>query len=215
LPDTIQLEKSSPEELVKRFCRKWKWLRWLIASVLVLLLYVVWQMWSIDQFGHSDDESSADCGIVLGAAAWHNKPSPVFQARIDHAIKLYESKRIKAIILTGGFGKGADFAESEVAKDYCVKHGVPEEDIYIEKKSQTTEENLLEAKNIMKEKGYGSSLIISDPWHLKRACNIADYYEIPAKPSATKTSLFTSTESKLKFIWKEFQYLHVWKFTNN
>lgn len=172
-------------------------------------------MWSIDDFGHSDDLSSADCGIVLGAAAWHNKPSPVFQARIDHAITLYETGRIKVIILTGGFGDGADFAESEVAKDYCVKKGVPVEDIFIEKKSQTTEENLLEANKIMEDKGYESSLIVSDPWHLKRACHIADYYEIPAKPSATKTSLFTSKGSKLKFIWKEFQYLHAWKFTNN
>lgn len=181
-------------------------------AVVVALLYTGWQMWSIHQFGHSDDGSKADCGIVLGAAAWHNKPSPVFKARIDQAIALYESKRIKAIILTGGFGKGADYAESEVAKEYCVQNGVPSRDIYIEKKSQTTEENLLEAKNIMKEKGFRSSLIISDPWHLKRACDIADYYDIQAKPSATRHSLYKSKKSKLKFIWREFQYIHVWKF---
>ena len=121
-------------------------------------------------------------------------------------------KRIKAIILTGGFGEGADFAESEVAKEYCVEKGVPETDIFIEIKSQTTKENLTEAKIIMNEKGFNSSLIVSDPWHLKRACNIASYYEIKAKPSATKHSLFTSKGAKLNFIWKEFQYIHVWKF---
>ncbi len=214
MSDPVQLENPSTEEpsLVKRHLRK---LRWAVIAIVVAAVYTVWQMWSIHDFGHSDDGSSADCGIVLGAAAWHNKPSPVFKARLDHAITLYETKRIKAIILTGGFGKGADYAESEVAEDYCMKKGIPAEDIYIEKKSQTTEENLLEAKNIMQEKGYGSSLIVSDPWHLKRACNIANYYDIPAKPSATRTSLFTSKGSKINFIWKEFQYIHVWKFTNN
>lgn len=179
---------------------------------LLMLIYTLFQMWSIHDFGHTDDDSNADCGIVLGAAAWHNKPSPVFKARIDHAIFLYETGRIKAIILTGGFGKGADYAESEVAENYCVEQGIPEEDIYIETNSQTTEENILEAKNLMKEKEYVSSLIVSDPWHLKRACDIADYYEVSAKPSATRHSLFTSVGSKLNFIWKEFQYIHVWKF---
>ena len=214
MSNPIQHEISSSEELAATNHRT-RWYKWLAVAVLGIAIYTVWQMWSIDDFGHSDDGSSADCGIVLGAAAWHNKPSPVFKARLDHAVSLYETKRIKAIILTGGFGKGADYAESEVAEDYCMKNGVPAEDIYIEKKSQTTEENLLEARNIMQEKGYNSSLIVSDPWHLKRACNIADYYDIPAKPSATKTSLFTSRGSKLKFIWKEFQYIHVWKLTNN
>jgi len=212
LSDTVQLEKSSSEEPTKRRSRRFGWFRLLVVVALAAAVYIGWQMWSIDDFGHSDDGSSADCGIVLGAAAWHNKPSPVFKARIDHAINLYETNRIEAIILTGGFGKGADFAESEVAKDYCVEKGVPEEDIFIETKSQTTEENLLEAKVIMEEKGFKSSLIVSDPWHLKRACNMAAYYDIQAKPSATKTSLFTSTGSKLKFMWKEFQYIHVWKF---
>lgn len=170
-------------------------------------------MWSIDNFGHTDDGSSADCGIVLGAAAWHNKPSPVFKARIEQAVTLYESKRIKAIILTGGFGKGASFAESEVAKNYCIERGVPESDIYIETHSKTTEENITEAKKIMLAHNFKSSLIISDPWHLKRACNIAEHYGVSAKPSATKKSLYTSEKSKFKFIWREFQYLHLWRFS--
>lgn len=169
-------------------------------------------MWSIDKFGHTDDGSKADCAIVLGAAAWHNKPSPVFEARIDHAIHLYDSGRVKSIILTGGFGKGADYAESEVAKQYCVEQGVREKDIAIETKSLTTKQNMLEAHQIMEAQGYTSSLIVSDPWHLKRACDIADYYSIPAKPSATQNSRYTTKESKLKFIWREFLYLHVWKF---
>ncbi len=173
-------------------------------------------MWDIDRFGHSDDGSSADCAIVLGAAAYNDEPSPVFKERINHAIKLLQEKRVKSIILTGGYGgtegRTAKFSESEVARDYCIENGVLPEQIYIEKKSQTTKQNISEAKEIMQGESMSSALIVSDPWHLKRACSIADYYDVLAKPSATTTSLYTTQKSQSQFIWKEFLYLHVWRF---
>ncbi len=169
-------------------------------------------MWDINRFGHSDDGSSADCAIVLGAAAWHDKPSPVFKERINHAILLLKQNRIKSIILTGGYGEKAEYAESEVARKYCLENGVLPHQIHIEKSSQTTEENIIEANKIMQQQGFKTTLIVSDPWHLKRACNIAKHYKINAKPSATKTSLYTSEKSQSKFIWKEFIYLHLWRF---
>jgi len=153
---------------------------------------------------------------VLGAAAYNDEPSPVFKERINHAILLLKEKRVKSILLTGGYGgtkeREAKYAESEVARNYCLENGVLPEQIYIEKKSQTTKENIREAKRIMQGKGLGSALIVSDPWHLKRACSIASHFDVSAKPSATRTSLYTSQESKLKFVWKEFLYLHLWRF---
>ncbi len=183
-----------------------------LITLVILALYSAWQMWDIDRFGHSDDGSKADCAIVLGAAAWHNKPSPVFKARINHAIKLYESGRVNSIILTGGFGEGAAFAESEVAMQYCVDRGIPREHIFIETKSLTTKENILEAKLLMHDRSE-TALIVSDPWHLKRACAIAEHYELSVKPSATTTSLYTSNKSIFNFIWKEFLYIHLWRFS--
>ena len=200
--------------------RKKHWLkRWLVRVMILFLIFVIyagWQMWDIDRFGRSDDGSSADCAIVLGAAAYNNEPSPVFKERINHAISLLKEKRVKAILLTGGYGgteeREAKFAESEVARDYCIENGVRPEQIHIEKKSKTTKENIIEAKKVMQEEDLNNALIVSDPWHLKRACNIADHYEVEARPSATTTSLYTSQKSQFEFIWKEFVYLHVWKF---
>lgn len=169
-------------------------------------------MWDINRFGHADDGSTADCAIVLGAAAWHDKPSPVFKERINHAIILLKENRIKSIILTGGFGNNAEFAESEVARKYCLEHGVLPHQIHIEKSSLTTKQNISEANSIMDQKDFQTALIVSDPWHLKRACSIAKHYNISAKPSATKTSLYTSEKSKAKFIWREFTYIHLWRF---
>lgn len=191
-----------------------KWLKRVLLVLAVFCIYACWQVWDIHRYGHSDDGSHADCAVVLGAAAYHNKPSPVFQARIDHAIKLYKEGRVDKVILTGGFGKDAQFAESEVAYNYCVKNGIPERDLYKETKSKTTQQNIIQAKAIMKLHGLDSALLVSDPWHLKRAHGIAEKYDLPNKPSATLTTMYKSDESKLKFLLREFYYIHVWRFTD-
>lgn len=183
----------------------------LIVLMLLLCFYIGWQLWDIGHVGHSDDGSKADCAIVLGAAAYHNKPSPVFQARIDHAVKLYKEGRVEKILLTGGFGKNAEYSESEVAYKYCIEQGVKEADLLLEKKSETTEQNIIQAEIIMEEKGLDSALLVSDPWHLKRALAMAGKHDVSAKPSATQTSMYRSDKNRWTFQIKELYYLHVWR----
>jgi len=173
--------------------------------------YASWQVWDISRIGFSDDGGKADCAIVLGAAAYHTKPSPVFQARIDHAIKLYKEGRVKKVLLTGGYGRNAEFSESEVALEYCKKRGVPASDILIEKESQTTEQNIIEAEKVMRKKGLISALLVSDPWHLKRALAMTQKHGIEAEPSATQTSMYRSEKNQWGFLLRELYYLHVWR----
>lgn len=186
-------------------------LRWISTLAICLLIYAGWQAWDINRVGYSDDGSKADCAIVLGAAAYHKKPSPVFQARIDHAIKLYKAGRVEKVLLTGGYGKNAEFAESEVAYQYCKANGVPEKDILLEKKSQTTEQNIIEAEKVMQQEGFENALIVSDPWHLKRALAMTAKHDVSAKPSATKTSMYRSEKSQWQFLLREMYYLHIWR----
>ncbi len=182
--------------------------RLILLCLVSAIAYCGWQAWHIDAFGHTDDGTSADCAIVLGSAAWHNKPSPVFIARLDHAIGLYRDKRVKKLILTGGRGTNAPFAESEVARDYCLKAGIPAGDILIETKSRTTQQNLEQAKTLMETNALRDALIVSDPWHLKRACLMASDLNIPNSQSATTSSRYQSAETKGDFIFREFYLLH-------
>ncbi|MFT5634035.1 MAG: uncharacterized SAM-binding protein YcdF (DUF218 family) [Rubritalea sp.] len=205
-------EKTSekPRPRLKHWSKRC-WFRILVICLL-LACYFIWQMWDIHRFGHIDDGSRADCAIVLGAAAYHQKPSPVLKERINHAILLLRQNRVKSIILTGGYGDNAKYAESEVARKYCLENGVLPHQVHIETSSQTTEENITEAHKIMANQGFKTVLIVSDPWHLKRACNIAKHYNISAKPSATKTSLYTSEKKQLESLGKEFFNIHLWRF---
>ena len=79
--------------------------RFILATLLLLLIYSAWQLWDIERVGNLDQNEKADCAIVLGAAAWHNKPSPVLKERLNHAIGLYKTDRVRALVLTGGYGK--------------------------------------------------------------------------------------------------------------
>jgi uncharacterized SAM-binding protein YcdF (DUF218 family) len=189
-----------------------KYLRLFLGTTLALLLYLALQAWSIHSFGFSDDGRSADCAIILGAAAYHNKPSPVFTERINQGIRLYQDGRVGFLILTGGFGEGAPYAESQVALKYCLDQGIPREALLLETSSQTTGQNLQEARKLMNEHGWNSALIVSDPWHLKRAVAIAKSLDIDAHPSGTLTTRYESPKARAGFLFRELYFYHQYLF---
>jgi uncharacterized SAM-binding protein YcdF (DUF218 family) len=182
--------------------------RFILPTILLLLVYSAWQLWDIERVGNLDHLEKADCAIVLGAAAWHNKPSPVLKERLNHAIGLYKTDRVRALVLTGGYGKDAPFSESEVALDYCMKEGIPRKSIRIETDSGTTKENLEEARKILTKEGWKSALLVSDPWHLKRASKMAENLGLSVSTSATPSSKFQSFGTRTRFLFNEFVMLH-------
>jgi len=185
---------------------------WRLSKLLLILLlcYLSWSSYQIYSAGFHDAGEKADAAMVLGAAAWHKKPSPVFEARLDHAVSLYKSGRVKKLILTGGKGKGAEYGEAEVGRDYCVQQGVPAGDIHIEMVSQTTHENVREARLLMELHGIDSVLIVSDPWHLRRASLMARDEGIEHQCSATTTSKYTSFGSNFTFFLRELFFVQIY-----
>lgn len=173
---------------------------WLIIVVFSWLLLTAANIW---HHGAQDYAQKSDVIIVLGAAAYHKTPSPVFQARIDHAILLYQQGTASTLIFTGGFGKGAPYAESEVAEQYAIRHDVKSSDILIETQSLSTIENLSQAKALMQMNDLSSAIIVSDPFHLKRAALIAKRLGINAVTSPTTTTRYRSFKPKLEFLARE------------
>jgi uncharacterized SAM-binding protein YcdF (DUF218 family) len=140
--------------------------------------------------GRSNPDATGDVAIVLGAAVWTDKPSPVFQARIDHAILLFEKGQVGHLLFTGGLADGDELSEAEAAKRYAVERGVPESAILMEEESRTTHENLSNAKREMKRRGLRSAVIVSDPFHMLRAGMLADRIEMEHVESPTETSRY-------------------------
>ena len=154
-------------------------------------------------FSGKDETRPADAVIVLGAAVYDNSPSPVFCARIDHAVDLYSEGYARTIIMTGGVGDGNIRSEADIAREYAEKKGVPSSSILMEEESRVTLENLENAKGIMENKGMDTALIVSDPLHMKRAVLYAKDLGMTVYSSPTPTTLYKTWKTKLPFLMRE------------
>ncbi|CTP89906.1 MULTISPECIES: YdcF family protein [Xanthomonas translucens group] len=189
--------------------RRRGWLGWLgrLGALLGLWLlgvaiYIVW-------VGDRDQAAPADAIIVLGAAAYDAKPSPVFEERIRHGLDLYQRGYAPTLIFTGGFGgNGARFAESQVARRYALRHDVPADAILIETVSRTTRQNLLEARGLMRSHGLHRAIIVSDPLHMARALRLCRELQIEALASSTPSTRFRSFQTRWRFLLQEVYFFH-------
>ena len=182
----------------------------------LILLPLVWlavlsaAIWS---YGAQDQAKPADCAIVLGAAVYGTRPSPVFEERIRHGIALYQTGLVAKLIFTGGCGTGSENAESEVAAAYAIQAGVPAADTFTESRSRTTQQNLAEAKLLMDAHGLRSAILVSDPLHMRRAMWMARELGIAAVSSPTPTTRYRSLKTKLRFLRHELYYWHHYAFS--
>lgn len=106
---------------------------------------------------------------------------------------------MRKLILTGGYGKGNDYSDSFIAMQYAIENGVPQKDIVIEDESTITQENLTNAKLIMKDNGFNTVIIVSDPLHMKRAMLLARDCGIKAYSSPTPSTMYVGLKSRLIF----------------
>ncbi len=184
----------------------WGWTWRLLCVVLAWLLGVAaWIIW----VGDRDQAAPADVIIVLGAAAYDAKPSPVFEERIRHGLSLYRAGYAPKLIFTGGFGgSGARFSESQVARRYALRHGVPEKDMLIETVSRTTRQNLIEARELMQRQGMHTAIVVSDPLHMARALRLCRELGIDALASSTPSTRFRSFHTRWRFLLQEVYFFH-------
>lgn len=174
-----------------------------LIMIILTVGYVVYVSAAIYSYGNISELQKADAAIVLGAAVYGNEPSPVFEERINHGIWLYEHGYVDKLILTGGKGSGEEFSESSIAKNYAIDHAVPEEDIFIEEESTITQDNIFHAAEIVKERGFSTVILVSDPLHMKRAMLMARDAGLSAYSSPTPTTMYRTMKSKLLFLGRE------------
>ncbi len=174
-----------------------------VVLFIVILTYFFVNAFTIYNYGEVDEKRKSDVAIILGAATDRNGVSAVYRERINHGIWLYQNDYADYIIVTGGKADGAEFSDAYYAKQYALSRGVPEDVIFMEEQSKITQENIKYAKEIMKEKGLSTSLVVSDPLHMKRGMFIAKDYGINAVSSPTASSKYQSWKTKIPFLLRE------------
>jgi uncharacterized SAM-binding protein YcdF (DUF218 family) len=157
---------------------------------LALLLAALWALLvaAIHLYGRRDESRRADAIVVLGAAQYDGRPSPVLKARLDHAIDLYRRGLARTIIMTGGVGAGDTVSEAVVSKRYAVKAGIPADAILVERTGLTTLESLRGVERLMEKDGLESAVLVSDPFHMLRLKLLARRVGIRGYTSPTPLS---------------------------
>ncbi len=165
-----------------------KW-AWPAAALLILALAagaLAWCHWvyaQIERYAGMDQAAPAGAIAVFGAAEYDGRPSPVYRARLDHALDLYQRGIAPLMITLGGPG-GDGYTEGGVGREYLMSMGVPEQRIIAETHSRDTEEAAHNLAVIARANGLRRLVIVSDGLHLFRAHAIcaADGLDVLTSP---------------------------------
>jgi uncharacterized SAM-binding protein YcdF (DUF218 family) len=138
--------------------------------------------------GRRDEQRPVDAIVVLGAAEYDGRPSPVFAARLDHAVALYRAGLAPYFVVTGGKRPGDRTTEAAVARRFALDRDVPDAAIFGEDEASNTLDSLRSIAAEMRARGLRTALFVSDPTHMYRVLRIASDLGIEAYGSPTRTS---------------------------
>lgn len=163
--------------------------RRLVLGVLTLVLGA----WAVSAlavwvWGLRDAARPSDAIVVLGAAQYSGRPSPVLKARLDHGIALWKEGLAPTLVLTGGTGDGDTTSEAAVGRRYAMNAGVPVDAILVEAHGRTTIESLRSVAAMAEQHEFRSVVLVSDPFHMLRVQLLANRYGLDATTSPTRTS---------------------------
>jgi len=149
--------------------------RTLVAASVGVAAYVVFIAFRIEQQSAIDESRLADVIVVLGAAEYNGRPSPVYRARLNHGLDLYRRKLAPRILTTGGAGGDPLFTEGEVGRAYLVNHNVPSEAIIVEPVGESTAYSLAAVAEIMRRMDMTSCIVVSDGYHIYRVKKMLEF----------------------------------------
>lgn len=179
--------------------------RLVLLLIVAVLAYPTWLAFRVWDQSHDDEVHSADAIVVLGAAQYNGRPSPVLKARLDHATYLWNEGLADAMIVTGGKQEGDRYTEARASHLYLEQQGIPAANIFEEEDGTTTFESLEHVRDIADERGIDSLLLVSDPLHserIKRMAQDLGFENVYASP-ASYTHLNRSRETKAREIVRE------------
>jgi uncharacterized SAM-binding protein YcdF (DUF218 family) len=162
--------------------------RLLLATLIGGFAVFGWATFRIWEIGSRDNRQNADAIVVLGAAQYDGRPSPVFRARLDHAVDLYDAGVAPYLIVTGGKAVGDRTTEAAAARAFAMSRGVPASAILVEDRGRTTLESLHSVADLLHQHQLSSAVFVSDRTHMLRVLRIAHDQEIVAYGSPTTTS---------------------------
>ncbi len=177
--------------MLRRLLRSAAWAFLLVGTGWALTVIAVLVFATRDDVVNVDTRV-ADAIVVLGAAQYAGRPSPVLKARLDHAVDLWERGLAPYLLLTGGRGTGDTQSEADVGRKYVVRRGVPDSMVLSEDEGRTTLVSMQNAADRLSGIQAQRVLLVSDPFHMLRLAMLARLHGVTPYISPTRTSPISS-----------------------
>lgn len=160
----------------------------------------------------TDQARPAGAIVVMGAAEYDGTPSPVYQARLDHALALEEKGLAPLIVTTGGSGGDRQYTEGGVGRDYLIQQGVAAGAIIAETRGETTFQSVRAVAVILHKLGIHTCITVSDGFHLYRTGVMLQSFGITAYASPVPNSQIEA-DPYLRVVYsiRELAILTLWR----
>jgi uncharacterized SAM-binding protein YcdF (DUF218 family) len=174
------------------------------AAILAFVLLVVSTALAIWWTARQDSRPASDAIVVLGSAQYNGVPSSIFEARLEHARKLFDGGVAPVIVTVGGKADGDQFTEAEAGRDYLAETGVPMESLLAVPEGQDTLESIRAVASTFTDNGWATAVLVTDPWHALRAERMAEDAGMDAESSPTRQGPAVQTRTtQFKYILRE------------
>jgi uncharacterized SAM-binding protein YcdF (DUF218 family) len=138
------------------------------------VLYVGFTLAQVWRAAGQDSRPKVGAIVVLGAAQYDGRPSPALEARLEHALELYDDKVAPIVVVTGGKQPGDRFTEASSGYNWLRQRDVPDENLRLEVAGTSTWESLSATALFLKNEGIDEVVLVSAPSHAFRVKDIAE-----------------------------------------
>ena len=181
-----------------------RWIRRIITVVVILALigpaYGVSQVW---RAANNPIVRQADVIVVLGAAQLNGKPGEALEARLVEAKRIYDLGYAPLIITVGAGAPGDRTTEAASGKYWLRMNGVPAKNIIAVEEGRDTLASTKAFAAVMKKRYVSDVIIVTDPYHCKRAMSMADDQGVVSTCSPVQTGPNTLAKSGYKYLLRE------------
>src|SRR3954463_14322109 len=174
------------------------------AAVMAFFLLVVSTALAIWWTARHDERPTSDAIVVLGSAQYDGVPSSIFEARLEHAMRLWNDGVAPVIVTVGGKADGDRFTEAEAGAQYLAQAGVPTDALLPVPEGVDTLESMRSVSGAFDEQGWTTAVLVTDPWHAMRTQRMAEDAGIDATTSPTRQgpSVYSRT-TQVRYILRE------------
>jgi uncharacterized SAM-binding protein YcdF (DUF218 family) len=188
--------------------------RVVIGAVLLALLWVVSVPVRIWWDARQEDRRASDAIVVLGAAQYGGRPSPVLEARLRKAQTLWDDGVAPVVVTVGGSAPGDATTEAQAGRDWLTANGMPADAVVAVAEGNNTQSSLQAVGEVFDDRDWVTAVLVTDPWHTFRSKALADAAGIDAVAAPARSGPAVQTrETQLRYIVRESLAYYRWRLT--